>query len=185
MGPGARSGDVSPSPRNTALALYELVSTADQPQAQMAGYISAWRSLRALLGVPEGKLLDKHRLFCASAIQPAELEVNGLADFGVKIEQMRRGGNATGQADRAFACRGGARTFPASRTPLASCNRRKVGRMARLRGQVEDLALSPSCLGESLRWMNVFGIGTLGVNANGFQSTVLGPKKGHSLSRRG
>ena len=37
-----------------------------------------------LLGVPNKKLLRK-------VIQPAEAEVDGMADFGVKIEPIRKG----------------------------------------------------------------------------------------------
>ena len=56
-----------------------------------------------LLGVPNKKLLRK-------VIQPAEAEVDGMADFGVKIEPIRKGARSS-----VSAFPGGKRILQASR----------------------------------------------------------------------
>jgi hypothetical protein len=89
-----------------ALALYELI-TARINLKHMWQEEFSLADLRALLGVPDGKLERVPNLL-QRAIQPAPLEVNGLADFGVKIEPMRKGGSMRGLVT-GFACHGGAR----------------------------------------------------------------------------
>ena len=56
-----------------------------------------------LLGIPNKKLLRK-------AIQPAEVEVNGMDDFGVKIEPISKGARSS-----VSAFPGGKRILQASR----------------------------------------------------------------------
>jgi hypothetical protein len=56
----------------------------------MAGRVSV-EDLRALLGVPDGKL-DRIPNLLQKVIRPAEAEVNGLAEFEVRIEPVREGG---------------------------------------------------------------------------------------------
>ena len=66
------------------------------------------KDFRALMGVPEDKLLRMPDLlrFC---VKVAQDEVNGLSDFKVDIGPVRKGGKVRGlvQASR---CHGGART---------------------------------------------------------------------------
>jgi hypothetical protein len=81
-----------------------------------------------LLGVPNKKLLRK-------AIQPAEVEVNGMDNFGVKIEPKAR--------SSVSAFPGGKRIFAGLQEAYKELKRPKVGRMARLRGTVKPIADSP------------------------------------------
>jgi hypothetical protein len=84
-----------------------------------------------LLGVPNKKLLRK-------AIQPAEVEVNGMDNFGVKIEPIRKGARSS-----VSAFPGGKRDIAGLQEAYKELKRPKVGRMARLRGTVEPIADSP------------------------------------------
>jgi hypothetical protein len=121
-----------------SLALYELVAMRINLKHKWQDTFSV-AEFRALLGVPEGKLLNSTHLL-QKAIQPAELEVKGLADFDVKIEEMRRGGNARGKLT-GFRLSWWRKDVPALKEAYSELQQAKVGRMARLRGQVEDLAV--------------------------------------------
>ena len=119
-----------------ALALYELV-------CKRVGLKHIWQEefsiedFRALLGVPDGKLLNSTHLL-QKVIQPAELEVNGLADFGVKVEELRRGGNVRGKLT-GFRLSWWRKDVPGLKDAYSELNKAKVGRMARLRGQLEEV----------------------------------------------
>jgi len=97
--------------------------------------------LRALLGVPNDKLLRTPDLL-RKVIQPAEAEVSGMADFGVKIEPVRKGGTMRG-AVTGFKISWWKKDVPALQEAYKELKRPKVGRMARLRGTVEPIADSP------------------------------------------
>ena len=84
-----------------------------------------------LLGVPNKKLRRK-------VIQPAEVEVNGMDDFGVKIEPIRKGARSS-----VSAFPGGKRIFAGLQEAYKELKRPNVGRMARLRGTVKPIADSP------------------------------------------
>jgi hypothetical protein len=74
-------------------------------------------------------------------IKPALLEVNGLSDMGVAIELDRRHARAAVRAVTVSWWRKQGDDF---RAAIHERNRPKVGRMARLRGQVEEAeALGP------------------------------------------
>lgn len=127
-----------------SLALYELVSLRVNLKHKWQDEFSL-EDFRALLGVPEGKLMETSDLL-RKAIHPAELEVNGLADFGVKIEQMRRGGGTRGKLT-GFRLSWWRKDVPALKEAFTELKQAKVGRMSRLRGEVEELAV-PVALSE-------------------------------------
>jgi len=77
-----------------SLTLYELI-TARINLKHVWQEEFELEDLRALLGVPPDRLLRTPDLL-RKVIQPAEAEVNGLADFGVKIDPIRRGGTMRG-----------------------------------------------------------------------------------------
>jgi hypothetical protein len=77
-----------------ALALYELITTRINLKHVWQEEFTV-DDFRALLGVPDGKL-ERIPNLLQRVIQPAVLEVNGLADFGVKIEPVRKGGAMRG-----------------------------------------------------------------------------------------
>ena len=117
-----------------ALALYELITARINLK-------HVWQEefpvadVRALLGVPEGKL-ERIPNLLQRVIQPAVLEVNGLADFGVQIEPIRKGGQHRGLVV-AFRVSWWRKDLPDLQAAYRELNRVRVGRMARLRGQVE------------------------------------------------
>src|SRR5260370_26862328 len=76
-----------------SLALYELICL--RLNLKKCHDKFSVEEFRSLLGVPEGKLLELKKLK-SKVIQPALLEVNGMADFGVKIEPIRQGGKVRG-----------------------------------------------------------------------------------------
>ena len=71
-------------------------------------------------------------------IQPAEAEVNGLADFGVKIEPIRKGGTMRGLVT-GFRVSWWRKDTPALQEAYQELKRSKVGRLQRLTGQVETM----------------------------------------------
>lgn len=117
-----------------ALALYELITARINLK-------HVWQEefkvddLRALLGVPEGKL-ERIPNLLQRVIQPAVLEVSGLADFGVKIETVRKGGQQRGLVV-AFRVSWWRKELPDLQAAYRELNRVRVGRMARLRGNVD------------------------------------------------
>jgi hypothetical protein len=68
-------------------------------------------------------------------IRPAELEVNGLSDTGVRIEMVRKHPRAMAHAVKLCWWRKSPDEFQAAHR---QGNRSKVGRMARLKGAVEE-----------------------------------------------
>src|ERR1700733_1120841 len=77
-----------------ALALYELITARINLKRKWQEDFSV-DDLRALLGVPEKKLQRIPNLL-QRVIKPAVLEVNGVADLGVEIEPIRKGGEKRG-----------------------------------------------------------------------------------------
>jgi hypothetical protein len=69
-------------------------------------------------------------------IDPAVLQVNGLSDMSVAIEQRRRHSRAPVHE---FALTWWKKEGDEFRTAMAERNRSKVGRMARLKNQVEKV----------------------------------------------
>ena len=117
-----------------AMALYELVqlrSGLDRCVEQFS-----LERFRDLLGVPPGKLM-RGPDFERRVVETAVLEVNGLSDMGVKVELTRAHPRAPiTQVTLAWWRKDG----DEFRAAYAERSRSKLGRMARLRGQVEDIA---------------------------------------------
>ena len=91
-----------------------------------------------MLGVEEGKLetYSDLRRYC---IQPAVEEINALSDFTVEIEPVREGGQLRGKLT-GFRLHWERKEADEWRAVLDELLRSKVGRKARIRGQVETIA---------------------------------------------
>ena len=119
-----------------ALALYELL----QKRVNLSHVFSEEFELddfRKLLGVPDGKLTEFFNLN-AKCIQPALLEVNGLADYGVKLESLKRG--KTVYAIKMHWWKKSRRDRELAYVEL---QRSKVGRLPRLKGVDEAIVSTP------------------------------------------
>jgi|HubBroStandDraft_6_1064221.scaffolds.fasta_scaffold83750_1 hypothetical protein len=120
-----------------AIALYELI----QLRANMDKNIETFPvdRFRDLLGVPPGTYARGDN-FRRKVLDPAVLEVNGLSDMSLQIELERIHSQAPIRAVTLSWWRKSGDSF---REAMQERNRSKVGRMARLRGQVET-ATAPS-----------------------------------------
>jgi len=120
-----------------AIALYELL----QLRANMERSVETFAidRFRELLGVPPGTYARGDN-FQRKVLDPAVLEVNGLSDMSLQIEQERIHSRAPIHAVTLAWWRKSGDEF---RAAMQERNRSKVGRMARLRGQVET-AEAPS-----------------------------------------
>lgn len=114
-----------------ALALYEAVAR----RIRMNNCVEEFtiNKIRDLLRVPDGKL-KRYADLNKYAIQPALLEVNGLADFGVYIEPQKRGKNVI-----SISMSWSWKSDEAMRAAWDEGQRPKVGRKARLTGTVEAI----------------------------------------------
>lgn len=119
-----------------SLTLYELI-TARINLKHIWQEEFELEDLRALMGVPADKLQRTPDLL-RRVIQPAEAEVNGLADFGVKIEPIRKGGTMRGLVT-GFRVSWWRKDTPALQEAFQELKRSKVGRLQRLTGQVETM----------------------------------------------
>jgi hypothetical protein len=116
-----------------AMALYELIQLRaglDRSVEQLP-----LDRFRDLLGVPPGKL-TRGPDFMRFCVEPALLEVNGLSEMGVQIQLIRAHARAPATGVTLSWWRKEGDDF---RAAYAERQRSKVGRMARLRGQVEDI----------------------------------------------
>lgn len=116
-----------------AMALYEQV----QLRANMNRCVETIEigRFRDMLGVPP-KSYKLGPDFMRFVLKPAMLEVNGLSDMGVEIQLQRRHARAPVTAVTMTWWHKQGNEF---RAAMAERNRPKVGRMARLKGQVEQL----------------------------------------------
>jgi hypothetical protein len=116
-----------------AIALYELV----QLKANLDRCIEVFPvdRLRELLGVPPGNYERVDNLM-RKVIDPAVLQVNGLSDMSVAIEQRRRHSRAPVHE---FAVTWWKKQGDEFRAALQERSRSKVGRMARLKGKVDHV----------------------------------------------
>jgi Initiator Replication protein len=116
-----------------AIALYELV----QLKANMDRCVEVFpvERLRDLLGVPPGNYERVDNLM-RKVIDPAVLQVNGLSDMSVAIEQRRRHSRAPVHE---FALTWWRKSGDELRESMKEINRSKVGRMARLKGNAEKV----------------------------------------------
>ena len=119
-----------------ALALYELITARINLKHVWQEEFSV-EDFRALLGVPEGKL-ERIPNLLQRVIQPAALEVNGLADFGVQIEPIRKGGQQRGLVT-GFRVAWWRKDIPDLQAAHHELKRVKTGRLARLRGKVDSV----------------------------------------------
>lgn len=121
-----------------AIALYELI----QLRASMERCVETFQvdRFRELLGVPPGTYARADN-FQRKVLDPAVLEVNGLSDMSLQIELERQHSRAPVQAVTLAWWRKSGDEF---RVAMDERNRSKVGRMSRLRGQVETAEASES-----------------------------------------
>lgn len=127
-----------------AIALYELV----QLRGNMERCVEAFtlERFRDLLGVPPGAY-ERGNDFIKRVIEPAMLEVNGLSEFGVKVDVKR----AYSRAPITGVMIGWWRkTGDEYRDTYRERQRSKLGRMARLKGNTE--ATMPVALADGGHW---------------------------------
>jgi hypothetical protein len=118
-----------------ALALYELVQKRGNLKHKTCDEFTV-DEFRMLLGVEKGNLTQfKH--FKYRAIDPAVVEVNGLGEFGCKVDPVYKG-------RKVIAVRLGwwAKSLDEKKAALHELRVSKVGRRHRLRGTVETVSLS-------------------------------------------
>lgn len=125
-----------------SLSLYELISLRINLRKWQEKF--SVEDFRALLGVPEGKLLEYKNLN-SKAIHPAVIEVNGMADFGVKIEPIRHEGRVRGNVT-GFCVTWWRKDVPELKKAYAELKQPKIGRIARLSGNVETIATQETIL---------------------------------------
>lgn len=114
-----------------AIALHELV----QLHANLDNCVKVFpiERFRDLLGVPPSRYQRFDNLM-RKVIEPALLQVNGLSDMGAQIEPRRQHSRAPVHEIALCWWRKAGDEF---RAAVQERNRSKVGRMARLRGQVD------------------------------------------------
>jgi hypothetical protein len=120
-----------------SVSLYELVTARINLEHVWEEEFSL-RDIRALLGVPEDKLLRMPDLL-RNCINVAVAEVNGMADFGVKVEPVRKGGKLRGKAT-GFRVSWWRKNAQQLQEAYKEIKQSKVGRIARLTGKVEKMA---------------------------------------------
>lgn len=120
-----------------AIALYEMICL----RANLDRCVETieMEKFRELLGVPPDAY-DRTDNFMRFVIKPAEIEVNGLSDVGVRIEMVRKHPRAAAHAVMICWWRKTGEEFAAASHERS---RSKVGRTARLRGRAETVAIAP------------------------------------------
>jgi Initiator Replication protein len=119
-----------------ALALYEMVQKRGNLKHKWHEEFPVDR-FRALLGVETGKLREFKNLKLR-AIDPAVLDVNGLGEFGCKVEPIYKGRKVT-----AIRLSWWAKTLDEKKAAFKELRVSRVGRRARLLGTVETVAPGP------------------------------------------
>ena len=114
-----------------AIALYELVCL--RINREVCVDVFTLERFRELLGVPPGTY-SLGADFQKFVVGPALLEVNGLSDFGVSIKSRRRHARAPVHEVAVTWWKKEGEEF---RAAIQERERSKVGRKARLRGQVQ------------------------------------------------
>lgn len=117
-----------------AIALHELI----QLHANLDNCVKLFPidRFRDLLGVPPGKY-ERFDNLMRKVIEPALLQVNGLSEMGVQIEPRRKHSRASVHEVALTWWRKEGEEY---RAAIRERSRSKVGRMARLRGKVDELA---------------------------------------------
>jgi hypothetical protein len=114
-----------------AIALYELICL--RANREHCVEVLSYEQFRELLGVVPGTY-ERGLDFRRKVVDPALLEVNGLSDMSVEIELRRRHPRAPIDSVAIAWWRKSGDGF---RAAMQERNRSKVGRMQRLRGEVE------------------------------------------------
>ncbi|MFL5251615.1 MAG: replication initiation protein [Rhodopila sp.] len=124
-----------------AIALYEMVQLRGNLDRCMEAF--ALDRFRDLLGVPPGAY-ERGNDFVKRVVDPAVIEVNGLSEYGVKVDIKRPHSRApiTGVLMGWWK-----KTGEEFRTTYQERQRSKLGRMARLKGQAEQVVTSPALTG--------------------------------------
>ena len=117
-----------------ALALYEIGEKRRNLQFRWSEVFELGE-LRELLGVKSDELMTFGN-FNAWCLKPAAKEVNGLAEFSVRV--LSGQGRAEGHG-RAVGL-GGARTRTRCGAPLQRCSGTATGRRTRLDGKIKEIA---------------------------------------------
>ncbi len=115
-----------------ALALYEIVQKRGNLKYKTSEEFPL-EKFRALLGVEDGKL-EQFKSFKQRAIDQAVLEVNGLGEYGCKIEPIYTGRKVT-----AVRLSWWAKNLDEKKAALTELRYSRVGRRARLTGAVEKV----------------------------------------------
>lgn len=119
-----------------ALALYEMVQKRGNLKHKTSEEFPLER-FRSLLGVEKDKLTQfKHLKF--RAIDPAVLEVNGLGEFGCKVDAMYKGRKVIGVRLSWWS-----KNLDEKKATLKELRVSRVGRRARLQGTVEKVEAPP------------------------------------------
>jgi hypothetical protein len=119
-----------------AIALYELVCL--RINLQNCVEVFEPERFRELLGVPPDTYVQ-FRDFNRFVVEPALLEVNGLSDYGVQIEARRRHARAPVHE---FVVSWWKKVGDEYRAAVQERERSKVGRKARLRGELQTVVVS-------------------------------------------
>src|SRR3954449_4911431 len=122
-----------------ALALYEIVQKRGNMKFKTSEEFPVNR-FRALLGVEPGKLAA-FKSFKQRAIDPAVLEVNGLGEFGCKVEPIHSGRKVI-----ALRLSWWPKNLAERKSALHELRFSRVGRRARLKGEIEPFATLPGLL---------------------------------------
>jgi Initiator Rep protein, WH2/Initiator Replication protein, WH1 len=119
-----------------ALALYEALCL--RANLQISEQELSVKDFRDLLGLPADKLMPFKNLK-NWAIDPAVAEVNALSDFWVEVEAIREGSQRRGQL-KGFRLLWRRKEKGEWQACLDELMRPKVGRKARIKGQVESVS---------------------------------------------
>ena len=122
-----------------ALALYEMVQKRGNLKHKFSEEFTV-DHFRSLLGVEKEKLRE-FKNFKLRAIDPAVLEVNGLGEFGCKVEPVYKGRKV-----EALRLSWWAKNLDERKASLQELAVSRVGRRARLRGTVERVVPLPLVL---------------------------------------
>jgi Initiator Replication protein len=122
-----------------ALALYEMVQKRGNLKFKTSEEFPVDR-FRSLLGVEAGKLRE-FKNFKLRAIDPAVLEVNGLGEFGCKVEPV-----FSGRKVAAVRLSWWAKNLDERKIALNELRFSRVGRRARLKGEVVSIATASDLL---------------------------------------
>ena len=124
-----------------ALALYEMVQKRGNLKFKTSEEFPI-ETFRGMLGAETGKL-TQFKSFKQRAIDPAVLEVNGLGEFGCKVEPIYSGRKVT-----AVRLSWWTKNLDERINAMNELRFSRIGRRARLKGEVEtalpSLALNPS-----------------------------------------